>query len=167
MIPVALLFMALGGTAARADTIVASGGNVTAINGIAINGSTYNLTFTTTALTPYTGDPTNISGVESQLIADLAGYPTVGNSDAVLILYTTGGFDDAIYNGSIPVSWVSDNSSTICTPGTSLCGSIYADFTAVATPEPGTALLTMLGLGILGLVVVLRKRVGLRQPQAT
>jgi hypothetical protein len=86
VLPVVLLFAALlGGTAARADTIIASGGNVTAINGIVIAGTTYNLTFVLTAGTPYVGDPTGVAGVESQLIADLTGYRFAGGGIGVLL----------------------------------------------------------------------------------
>jgi len=153
LIPVALLFTALGSTAALADTVIATGQDVTAIDGIVIAGTTYNLTFTTTALTSYTGAPTGITAVETQLISDLTGYFFV-DGEIGLILYNGVTGEDIIVG---PNNWTMNNGaeSFACTPGAN-CAAIYADFTPVTTPEPGT--LTLLGSGLLGLVGVLRRK---------
>jgi hypothetical protein len=159
MLSVLLLSAALlGSTAVRADTIVASGGNVTAINGIIIAGTTYNLTFVTTAGTPYVGDPTGVAGVESQLIADLTGNATAGGGFGVILDNAPSGEHAVVNFGG---GWASDDQSFnfFCTPGPN-CGAVWADFTPVAaTPEPGTSVLTLPGLGLLGVLVVMRKRI--------
>ena len=164
---VVFVFTALSSTSARADTVVVSGLSVTAINGITISGTTYNLTFVLTSPTPYAGDPTGVAGVESQLIADLAGHsfvgagPIIGGIVVILDNDPTGEHTVADFATG---NWISDNQAQnfFCTPGSAACGSVWADFTPVsATPEPGTSVLTLSGLGLMGFLVVMRKRIAL------
>ena len=142
--------------AARADTIVSSSGNVTEIDGVVIAGTTYDLTFTTTALTSYTGAPTGITGVETQLISDLTGYFFV-DGEFGLILYNGVTGEDIIVG---PNNWTMNNvaENFACTPGAN-CAAIYADFTPVATPEPSSLL--SFGSGLAAFAGMIRRRVRL------
>ena len=157
LIPVVLLFTALGSTAALADTVIATGQDVTAIDGIVIAGTTYNLTFTTAALTSYIGAPAGIAAVETELISDLTGYLDV-DGDIGLILYNGVTGEDTIVGQN---DWTMNNGaeSFACTPGSANCIAIYADFTPVATPEPSSLLL--FGSGLAAFVGLIRRKVRL------
>jgi hypothetical protein len=168
LIPV--LFTALGSTSARADTIVASGGNVTAIDGITIAGVTYNVTFGTTDDMTFAGNATNASMANADIVADLSSdtYLTAGGVCGVVvdggsesfIAFTEespcgyGGPAGKWYPVSSPTSYYTGVIQTY--PGTFL----WDEFTVAptSTPEPGTLSLTLTGVGLLGLTLILRKR---------
>jgi hypothetical protein len=181
MIPAIFLFTVWGSAAARADIIVETPGfAVTAIDDITIAGSTYDLTFTTTALTPYAGAPTGIASVDNQIRTDLFGnfaetLRTAGGSlGSGVILWNstttpcgTGAFECGV-DGDLAGDWTTESAPAnfLCTPGSANCGTVYADFTPVAaTPEPGT--LTLALTGLLGLILVMRKRKAPGLPQAS
>jgi hypothetical protein len=171
MIPVVLLFTALGSTAAHADAIVTSGGNVTGINGITVAGTTYNVTWGTAIDTTFAASFTNATTMNNAIVADLSSYgaPHVSDSASTeLIVVGIDGGPTSPFAGSTGLAWGAQSESTITFDG-QVGGNptFYAwdEFAVVATPEPGTAAFTLTGLGLLGLVV-LRKRVALRQSQA-
>ncbi|HXN65399.1 MAG TPA: PEP-CTERM sorting domain-containing protein [Candidatus Acidoferrales bacterium] len=157
LIPVALLFTALGSTAALADTVIATGPDVTAIDGIVIAGTTYNLTFTTTALTSYTGAPTGITAVETQLISDLTGYSSVDGEIGLILYNGVSGEDTVGYFGTWGINNGTENFA--CTPGGASCLAIWANFTPVATPEPSSVLL--FGSGLVAFIGLIRRKVRL------
>ena len=181
IVPFLLLSAAICSTTARADTIVASGGNVTAINGITIAGITYNVTFGTTIDTTFAGNPTNANAMNTAIVADLSSSNTdltagraclvgldggVSTYGAISLAAAPCGFPGA------PAHWVADTFSTVGFTDYVLTGNgtvLWDEFAVAATttPEPGTLSLTLTGLGLLGLLVVIRKRVALRHPQAT
>jgi hypothetical protein len=138
-------------------TCTYSGSNVSEIDGVVIAGTTYDLTFTTTALTSYTGAPTGITAVETQLISDLTGYMSV-DGEIGLIIYNGVTGEDVIAGSN---NWTMDNGaeSFACTPGSANCIAIYADFTPVATPEPSSLLL--FGSGLAAFVGLIRRKVRL------
>jgi hypothetical protein len=165
---VVFVFTALGSTSARADTIVASGGNVTAINGITIAGTTYNVTFGTTIDTTFAGNSSNASTANAEILLDLNSgtYLTVG------VGACAGGVDGGVFtyyvarqgtvcSGSGSGQWVSLTATTPFYAFDVLGGTMLWDEFAVAptsTPEPGTLSLTLTGVGLLGLTLVARKR---------
>jgi len=178
MTPLVLLFTACGSTLAHADTIVSSGGNVTAIDGITIDGNTYNATFGTTDSATFASSLTD---------ATLAAEDVANDLSTPNLYLTAGGFTYLGVDGG-------GNSPSICQELSGTCnagsadpwGSVGANTTAIyatlagktqglykygwvdfsvqtqATPEPGTLTLALTGVGLLGSMVVLRKRVALR-----
>ena len=164
IIPVLLLFVALGSTSARADTIISSGGNVTEIDGVTIAGITYNVTFGTIDDMTFATNAANALAAETAILVDLnsgtytmagggcragvdagtatlaaqAGVPACGG-----LPWDTYAFFTAAYTSGV-------------TPGFQ----VWAEFAVapVPTPEPGVLMLTLTGVGLLGLMVVLRKR---------
>ena len=179
MIPVVLLCALLGSTTARADTLVTNaGGYVTSIDGMSIDGITYNVTFGSTEDLTFNLDFTGAHDAITDINADLGYYPIMDPSaigyaveynslaipsdapfltDNILSPWTTTpAVTDGTYNSEIALSH----------PGT-LFWAEFSPVTPVTTPEPDTAPLTLSGLGMLGLLVVIRKRVARRHPQAT
>jgi hypothetical protein len=164
VVPFLLLFAAICSTPARADTVIASGNNVTEIDGINVAGNLFDLTFSATATPPPAGIPADLSSLETDLIGDLntGAYNAADGSD-VVILYIDASNNDGIFNQANPdgSNWVTDNhgSGFFCIPGSPDCGAEYGNFTAATpAPEPGSMPLTLTGLGLLGLILVLRKR---------
>jgi len=89
MIPVVLLFTAQGSTAAHADGVVVlnGGGDVTAIDGITLNGSLYNVTFTSTidnTFSAFAFSSVTITEVITAIDSDLESIPI---NDATGTLY--------------------------------------------------------------------------------
>ena len=169
MIPVVLLFTALGSPTARADTIVQSGGIVTAIDGITIAGTTYNVTFGMTDDTTFAGSATALTAIDA-LSVDLTPFPAV-NQNFTNLIGVDGG-SGTIYTAGVEVApllffFTSTMAQTSFSNfvGSGLAG--YAEFTPRATPEPDTFTLALTGIGLLGLLAVIRKRVALRHTQAT
>lgn len=184
-IPSLLLFAPFVSTTARADTIVASGGNVMAIDGITLNGTLYNVTFTDTldnTFTAYTLPSSTINGIVSAINTAL-GSDTINDASGVEYGIAAANSNDA----ADPLSEIAEYCSTSeCTPaqwivaGTEVTAAYadgvnefpdawyWANFTpAVTTPEPSAFSLMLIGLGSVGLMVVVRKRVALRRLQST
>jgi hypothetical protein len=178
MILVVLLFTALGSTSAHADTIVSSG-----IDGITIDGTTYNVTFGTTEDTTFAGNLTDATLAAQDIANDI-------NTLDIYLPFANGFLSLAVDGGTY--------SPTICFNGGYVCPTLalppwtvyptilttnivlanmesypfsppvgWVEFAAVSTPEPGAATLTLTGVGLLGLVVVMRKRKAPGLAQAT
>ena len=188
MIPVVLLFTALGSPSAHANTIacgsatcVTSGGYVTEIVGLTIDGTLYNVTFgayddTTFATNGEAGD------AASDIVAALGTEGIVGAS-FYLTYYQFFGVDsgsgllDLGQRYDVPPTsmWISGGTYPIATYDAIISsgdyggGLFFAAFSpaSVSTPEPGTFMLTLTGVGLLGLMVVMRKRKALGLAQAT
>jgi hypothetical protein len=173
--PVLLLFAALFSTTARADTIITNaGGSVTAIDGITIAGATYNVTFGVTEDTTFNAiSTTSAQGIANQLNTDL-GSLDINSPLGVFYAFEFGGgqamgsangppwnlnpptvFSDIQWN-----TFVGENATVVLQ-------TYWAEFAPVATPEPDTATLTLSGFGLLGLALVMRKRIARGLPQAT
>jgi hypothetical protein len=171
MILVVFVFMTLGSTSARADTIVASGGNVTAINGITIAGTTYNVTFGTTIDTTFAGNASNASTANAAILADLnsdtyitaGGACAVGVDGGVITYYDNSVSTTCFGSGGVNGSWYQSSLDTVFYSAIVAQGNegrLWDEFAVVpaSTPEPGTLSLTLTGVGLLGLTLVLRKR---------
>jgi hypothetical protein len=178
---VVFIFTALGSTAAHADTIVASGGNVTAINGITIAGTTYDVTFGTTDDMTFVGNAANAAAANAAIVVDLSsdtyitagGVCTVGVDGGLVADYAvsfarscgfpSNGVDGVWLSGSVP--------TPIFTRAVANVSNIFLwdEFTVVPTgvPEPGTLSLTLTGVGLLGLTLVMRMRKPHGQAQTT
>jgi len=194
IIPVLLLFAISLAPAACADTVIFSGFVVTAINGIAVGGTTYNVTFGHTDDTTFATNPANADTMLTAIQADLnnsiapappcSGPPFIGTGSSS----STGSGETLAVDGgptfhyifrvvtitpyppSCSIHW---GLGTISNSGFSTLIALYskatywAEFSPVAAPEPGTISLMLIGLGSLGLVLLMRKRAALRHPQAT
>jgi hypothetical protein len=172
MIPVVLLFTALGSTTAHADSIVIDGsGNVIGINGILIAGTTYNVTWGTAIDPTFASSLVNASLINADIVNDLNAYGAPAVADAVSNNLCAVGVDGGVSTASAqalnacpnsPATWggfVTSTSAWTGFVGNNPRTVAWDEFTVVATPEPGTTTLTLTGLGLLGLLVVLRKRI--------
>jgi len=177
MLSVVLLITALGSTAAHADSIVlATPGcttncDVTAINGINIAGTTYNVTFGTTEDTTFAGSATNAQTAATDITNDLnsGSYDTVdgeacnfgvmGGATTYAAASTYGFCLDPANSWNL---WTTPTASYLSTvaeyPGE--YGFEWAEFSPVPTSaaEPGSLMLSLTGIGLLGLMVVMQKR---------
>jgi hypothetical protein len=164
IIPVLFLFTALASTAARADTIITSGGYVTGIDGIAIAGTTYDVTFGTTEDTTFSGNTTGAADAAADISSDLNGYDcvTVYCYESIGVYANSAVADEALGNGSgswgVGTDTSTDFNNLVGENGT---GAAWAQFDPTPTPEPATGSLTLIGVGMLGFVM--RKRIVLQQ----
>ena len=167
IIPVLFLSTALASTAARADTIITSGGYVTAIDGITIAGTTYDVTFGTTEDMTFSGNTTGAADAAADISSDLNGYDCVTANcyESIGVYATSTVTDEALGNGSGSWGVGTDTSAgfnaLVAENGT---GAAWAEFDPTPTPEPATSSLMLIGLGMLGLVM--RKRIAQGLPQA-
>jgi len=165
---VLLLSTAIGSTAARADSIVTSGGNVTGIDGITIGGITYDVTFGTTEDTTFATDQTDALAMAAAIASDLGAYDSVSDAVSSSIGYigVDAGTLTAIAEGPggpYPTSWHTLQTTTVSFENevTNLpYSNAWAESTVVVpTPEPGS--FTLLGVGLLafGTIILLRKQI--------
>jgi hypothetical protein len=175
MIAVVMLITALGSTSALADgtDVFNADGYVIAIDDITLNGTLYNVTFTSTidnTFSAYAYYSTTMEGIFTAIDGDLGGTPIndgTGDYYAIEAAIENAGWADnapwfqesGYYTTGLWDDFVTDDTGTI----------FWANFTpaVVATPEPATAPLTLTGVGLLGLMVVMRKRHSLGHHQAT
>jgi hypothetical protein len=174
MLPMALLITALGSTSALADTVVTNGGGyVTAIDGITINGSLYNVTFTSTIDNTFSAfaynSPTitaTIHAIDSDLGSALLNDANGADYGIATLGFTTVFANDAPpwTEGLTPMFTFVWDSLATSTPGYVF----WANFNpaVVATPEPATEPLTLAGLGVIAVLMWKRRQDALRQPQA-
>jgi hypothetical protein len=152
MILFIVAWLGLANQPAVAATIVQVGSNVTAIDGIVINGVTYNVVFGTAVDTTFSTEAMALAAgnaIDTILNGDLTDS-TVGPSDqpvyAVCDTNLGSGQCDAQFFTNFtlpPPSWTSTGE------GVGQPSTVKADFTiAVSTPEPGT-LPTVLAAGML------------------
>jgi hypothetical protein len=170
MIHALLLFTALGGAVAHADSLVISGGNVTGIDDITVGTATYDVTFGTAEDTTFASDPSSADTLATDILIDL--YPTytdVSDSDSNDILYIGVDAGTDAYVASLPGDFIGSQlgSTYLTNVGIEPDVLSYAELTVVSSPESGSSTLTLTGLGLLGLLAVMRKRVARRRPQAT
>jgi hypothetical protein len=180
MIPVALLIAALGGTSALADgvDVFNAGGQVTAIDGITLNGSLYNVTFTSTIDNTFSAYPALqedgevgavIFAVDTAIDADLGtnfiNDPAgAGQIQVYCVALASSRSECATSGNDDPYFWEPAFDTSTAYAASLVAGNpevySWANFTpaVVTTPEPGTLPLTLAGVGLLGLLVVIRKR---------
>jgi hypothetical protein len=171
--------------AVRADTIVTSGGYVTGINGITVAGTTYNVTWGSVDDTTFATSLTNATAMTNAIVADLnlvvwGLNPAV--TDPVSHFITGMGVDGGVsttvaaccYGAppwvQLPVYPTGLWAAYVSPSGYGYPGEdAWDEFSvaSVATPEPGTLTLSLTGLGLLGLMVVIRKRIVQGRAQAT
>jgi hypothetical protein len=144
--------------------ILSSGGNVTGLNGLIIGGTTYNVTFGTTDNMTFAGSAANALTAEEDLSAALSQpgpYNTAGGACDVgvdggtntYVAFSNGGICDA---PPATTTWGTTTDSSAFF-GNNVGGTaLWADFSPV--PEPDTLTLSLTGVGLLGLMAVLRKR---------
>jgi hypothetical protein len=183
MLPVVLLITALGSTSALADTIacgsatcITSGGYVTGIEGLNIDGTLYDVTFgATDDLTFATNGEAGDAAADIATALGTMGIVssgTIGSNGFQDYCVDRGGGYCTVYNHETPYPWFlsavfySDYSADYNADHPP--GFYFAEFApAVATPEPGSLALTLTGVGLLGLMVVMRKRKAPGLAQAT
>lgn len=172
---VLLLFalLTLGSTAAHADTLVLSGGYVTEIAGLNIDGTVYNVTFGTTDDMTFATNG-EASDAAMDIVAALGTNSIVSSAtynppyDVQLFCVDTGGGQcQAGYQTPPGTAWTYAGLIGGLNPASPAfgAGAYYAEF-AVSTPEPDTISLTLIGIGLFGLLAVIRKRVALWHPQS-
>jgi hypothetical protein len=138
MIPVVLLFTALGSTSALAD-------------GITLNGSLYNVTFTTNidnTFTAYAYNSPTIIGIITAIDSSLGSTPI---NDVNGEFYRVAGASGITATAALEPTWQLSGGNTawptavLDNPGYAF----WANFTptTVVTPEPPTAPLALAGLG--------------------
>ncbi len=179
MIPAVLLFTALGSGIARADTLIASGGYVTEIEGLNIDGTLYDVTFgaTNDMEFPSTGNASDAAAdIATALGTDGIVSSAVGPGEAQTYCvgfgpevdgecYAYGAIpgspwsplstlDDEVFQASVTPSdgtYWAEFSAEVCTTATGA-----TEPCTVPTPEPATSGFMLIGIGLLGLVM--RKR---------
>jgi len=181
-IPLILLLTALGSASAHADTVITSFENVEEIEGLNIDGTLYNVTFGDTDSNPSPFNTNGDAGDAASAIANaipvidyIVSGPPSGDAEQLFCVDAGAGqcdlaFEDYgwYYLGDVEEdstieSWMSEFGE----------GYVYwAEFSPytpppVGTPEPGTLVLTMTGVGLLELTIMMRKRVAHRHPRAT
>jgi hypothetical protein len=180
MLPIVLLVAASASAPAHADGVdVLNGtGQVTAINGITLNGTIYNVTFTATIDNTFSAFPAQESGgvilgvanaINTALGTDTINDPTAviyciaaASSQAVCESFAPGtGWDGDFFIASdaFAANLIAND------PG----GYFWANFSpaVVSSPEPDTAALALVGLGMIAGLTWKRRQDAPRRPQTT
>jgi hypothetical protein len=180
ILPMVLLITALGGTPAHADGIVVTnaGGYVTAIDGITLNGTLYNVTFTSAidnTFAAYVWDNEPILGVIGAI--DIAlGSTNINDGEGQYYGIAAANGLTAYATSSTccaATPWTGDFvASTLTFTGAAANEPLiyfWANFTAVPAPvpEPGTESLTLAGLGVIAVLMWKRRQHAHRHTQAT
>ena len=158
-------------TAANAvPVLVGTTTDPTGINDLVVDGTTYDVTFSTTTLNSFTTGSTLSADADAALVAalnalsvtELGGTIPSGLSvvdvDNSLSLFE----GPACFNNGLPCvvgSWVPTSGSGFPNLGSSAAGFWYvqaADFSVVGVPEPAT--LALFGAGLAGLGALRRRR---------
>ncbi len=172
----AILLVAIVAPNAYADSvsIVESGGDVTAIDNLTILGNTYDVTFVSTvtpsitfasqtdALTAATAIDNALNGISTFPYTVLGGVNVFVPFSSPLAVGMSCG------SGSCTgPTWTIFTTASPVQNNPTLGPELYAEFTVVTTPEPGTPSLMLVGVGLLGLMMVMRKRISRGLPLAT
>jgi hypothetical protein len=159
----AVLFVAIGAPAAHADsyTITFSGGTTQPV----------------ATVSGFSGDVLSFDGVSDMGVNINVNGPIFLGTTAMpqddtytwSILPESDGVDAFILVDGTSVTAVESNFPIFTYPDPFLfdSGTAVVTDTSIATPEPGTSVLMLIGIGSLGLMMVLRKRIAQGLPQAT
>jgi hypothetical protein len=162
VVPLLILCMAIVSTPASADslTIIETGGDVTAIDGLTILGNTYDVTFVNTitpavTFTSQTDGETAATAIDNALNG-ISSFPyTILGGVNVFVPYSST-LDVGISCGSgscTGPTWTMWTTAIYIPHNPTLGPFPYAEFTVVSTPEPGTLSLLLVGLGLCGLMM--------------
>lgn len=167
----------VSGGASATPTLVGTTTNPTGINGLVVDGTTYNVTFSTTTLNSFTPGTTLSTDAAAALADALNSLSVTALDQQPVSLFVIDvdnsltNFDDANYclpqcSGKLSTQWISSTFGS-ASLGYNLGGlfggnDFYveaADFSAVSTsgvPEPLT--LSLFGAGLIGGVAMRRKK---------
>jgi hypothetical protein len=173
MMPALLLSAALAAPAARADMydVTVSGADT---GSLVITESSGNISVVTGTFDGSTVDsllPTDSIGGNDNTFSTSAPYLDFNGVSFSLDSSDSDGFEDVdlYYNSSVPYYGTLQGNGTIeYPPGFTdyAPDALTATLVTTAAPEPGTAGLLLLGLGLLGLLAAMRKRILPASPQA-
>ena len=162
MISVVTLITALGSTAAHADGLVVpnAGGYVAAIDGITLNGSLYNVTFTSTidnTFDAFSAGSATLTAIQTAINTALNAYSTTSalNDSSGFNYGIEAGGEIAVSTTSSP-SWIINSTVTESAFATHVnlvpTGAFYANFTSAVpelNPSTGTSAIVLLACAVL------------------